>query len=108
VPLHHLGALARSQVSYYFIHPKRGQKAMDAMDILPHFGDIGVHDGWASYAQYECEHSACNAHHLRDLIFMVERYQQPWAQDMIDLLLEEKQAVEEAIEIGKTTLAPAT
>ena len=95
-----------SGLTYYFIHPKRGQKAMEAMDILPHFEGIGVHDGWASYAQYDCAHSACNAHHLRDLIFIVERYQQPWAQDMIELLIEGKQSVAAAIATGKTTLAP--
>jgi transposase len=93
-------------LTYYFIHPKRGTAAMDEMDILPHFQGISVHDGFSSYAQYDCEHSACNAHHLRDLIFIVERYQQPWAQEMIDLLRAGKHQVEEAMASEQTTLAP--
>jgi transposase len=93
-------------LTYYFIHPKRGTAAMDEMDILPHFQGISVHDGFTSYAQYDCEHSACNAHHLRDLIFILERYQQPWAQDMIDLLREGKHQVEAAMVSAKTTLTP--
>jgi len=92
-------------LTYYFMHPKRGTAAMDEMDILPHFQGISVHDGFSSYAQYDCEHSACNAHHLRDLIFILERYQQPWAQEMMDLLREGKHQVEEAI-ISAPTLTP--
>ena len=93
-------------LTYYFIHPKRGTAAMDEMDILPHFQGISVHDGFTSYAQYDCEHSACNAHHLRDLIFILERYQQPWAQEMMDLLLEGKHQVEAAMATEQTTLTP--
>ncbi|MFO0287684.1 MAG: transposase, partial [Pseudanabaena sp.] len=58
---------------------KLSDRFMDAMDILPNFDGISVHDGLSSYAQYDCKHALCNAHHLRELIFIVERYQQPWA-----------------------------
>jgi transposase len=83
-------------LSYYFIHPKGGQVAMDAMDILPHFSGIGVHDSWSSYAHYACEHSLYNAHHLRELLFVVERYGQSWAEEMMTLLIEIKTQVETA------------
>jgi len=71
----------------YFIHPKRGQVAMDAMDILPSFAGVSVHDGLASYAKYGSTHGLCNAHHLRELRFIVERYQQDWANQMMTLLI---------------------
>ena len=74
-------------LTFYFVHTKRGRKAMDAMGLLPDFEGIAVHDGWASYGQYACQHSLCNAHHMRELIFIVEQYDQGWAKEMIDLLV---------------------
>jgi len=94
-------------LTYYFIHAKRGQAAMDEMDVLPNFGGISVHDGWSSYGRYDCTHALCNAHHLRELKFVVERYEQPWADEMMTLLLEIKAQVEIAKTAGHQNLAPA-
>jgi transposase len=93
-------------LTYYFIHTNRGQVAMDAMDILPNFGGISVHDGLPSYAHYDCEHALCNAHHLRELLFMVERYEQLWAEQMMALLLEIKDQVEAAKTDSLSALTP--
>ncbi len=87
-------------LTYYFIHPKRGQLAMDAMGILPNFRGTSIHDGRSSYAHYICRHGLCNAHHLRELLFVVERYKQPWADQMMTLLVEVKTEVEAAKALG--------
>lgn len=63
-------------LTYYFVHPKRGQTAMDEMEILPEFDGKAVHDGWQSYQKYGCEHFLCKAHHLRELQYMLEHYGQ--------------------------------
>ncbi|MCB9352215.1 MAG: transposase [Lewinellaceae bacterium] len=40
---------------------------MDEMGILPEFKGIAIHDRYANYFGYNCEHGLCNAHLLRDL-----------------------------------------
>ncbi len=88
----------------YFIDPKRGQLAMDAIDILPNFEGVSVHDGLASYGKYDSTHALCNAHHLRGLRFIVERYEQDWASDMMTLLVEINTTIAIAQAAGETSL----
>jgi transposase len=91
-------------LTFYFVHTKRGKIAMDAMNILPQFKGIANHDGLKSYAQYDSEHSLCNAHHLRELIFIAERYAQVWASQMIALLVEMNEAVKAAKALDQIAL----
>jgi transposase len=93
-------------LTFYFVHTKRGKEAMDAMGILPHYEGISVHDGLKSYAQYACQHALCNAHHLRELTFILERYQQIWAEEMSILLCDLKQQVDDAKARAEKALEP--
>ena len=86
--LHWLHTLVSDSLSWLGVHPKRGSIAFDELGLLKHFKGILVHDGFKSYPLLECEHALCNAHHLRELTFQAGHRQQPWAQEMIDLLCE--------------------
>jgi len=79
--------------TYYDIHPKRGAEALESIGILPDFGGRAIHDFWRPYFSYSCAHGLCNAHHLRELIFVHEQHGQDWADKMIDCLLDIKKAV---------------
>lgn len=85
-----------SDLTYYDFHRKRGHKAMDAIGILPVFEGRAIHDHLPSYFLYDCDHGLCNSHHLRELIFVEERYDQPWAHKLKEHLLTIKDAIENA------------
>jgi len=79
-------SIGSKRYTYYFPHKKRGGEAMKAMGILPEFRGILIHDGWASYWEFLCNHGLCNVHHLRELIWVYEEQAQDWAWDFGGLL----------------------
>jgi len=94
-------------LTYYAVQPRRGTLAMNAIGILPHFHGTAVHDALPAYFQYpDARHSLCNSHLLRELQFITERYQQPWAAGMTTLLLDIKQVIHETQQHGAAQLPP--
>ena len=79
--------------TYFYPHEKRGTEAMNAIGILPNFRGILCHDHWKPYFKYQCIHSLCNAHHLRELECAIEQDKQLWAEKIKALLLEINDAV---------------
>ncbi len=62
---------------------------MEAIDIVPRYGGIIIHDGWASYFSYEhCGHALCGSHLLQELTFIVDSNGYAWAVNMKRLLKE--------------------
>lgn len=90
-------AASTAELTHYQHHEKRGKVAMDEIGILPNFEGILVHDHLKSYFGYTlCEHSLCNAHHLRELVFLLEHGKLAWAGEMIRLLVLMKKCVDRA------------
>jgi len=93
-------------LTHYHVDPSRGQDALEAIGILPVFQGISIHDAWGSYFLYDCEHAMCLVHILRDLVFQAETQKAVWAIDLKDLLLDMKQATEQARDQAKPWLDP--
>ena len=77
---------------------------MDAASVLPDFKGRAVHDFWRLYLDYDCDHAFCNAHLLRELIFLWEEQGQAWAKPMIDHLIAIKTAVDTTRQSGQSML----
>lgn len=90
----------------------RGKDSMNQGGVLPGFAGVGIHDGLSSYQGYPnmAGHGLCNAHHLRELIALLEWNQRngktdiTWPQAMIDLLVEINTVVNNTKRLDKTTL----
>lgn len=93
-------------LTHYYVHPSRGQQALHAIGILPHYTGISVHDGFGSYFRYGCEHALCNVHILRELTFLAEEQGWWWAAKLKALLLDMKEASEQGRLQGRLWLDP--
>ncbi len=102
---HWVHVAATPKVTLYMAHPKRGFAAATDMGILGKFHGRMVHDFWKPYYLWTCAHALCNAHHLRELIFVLEIFGQVWAQHMIDFLLDAKAKVDKAKQDGRSFLS---
>lgn len=90
--LHWLHCAVTTTLTWLAPHAKRGTVAFEALGLLQGIKGVLVHDGLISYKGLECTHSLCNAHHIRELVYIHEQENEKiwdsWAQEMIDLLLQ--------------------
>lgn len=84
---HWLHVLCTPKTTYFFAHEKRGKEAMDEMGVLRDFSGVLVHDHWKPYFGYTENHALCNAHHLRELQWVIDFKGQQWAKDMKNFLV---------------------
>jgi len=90
-------------LTFYRAGEKRGDIPRDLQ------GGVVVHDHFLPYRGMDgVDHAFCNAHILRELQALIEFDEEPWAEQMRDMLLSAKAAVDEAREAGKTALPPKT
>jgi transposase len=104
--LNWLYVLATQKLTYYAVYRKRGQETMRDIGLLVESQGRAIHDDWVFYFKFDnCSHALCNAHHLWELRFIFEQYQQSWASDMFRLLLDIKKEVETTLP-EQMSLAP--
>lgn len=105
--LHWVHVASTATLTYLLHHARRGTLAHAAVGILPKRTGRVMHDDYHSYWQATAAvHATCNAHHLRELRFLEERYQQTWATDLAHLLCEINQAVADAKQAAQVMLTP--
>src|SRR3984885_2242305 len=83
--------------TFYRVGEKRGDVPRDLR------GGVVVHDHFKPYYRLlEVDHAFCNGHILRELVGLIEFYQEPWAEPMREVLLDACEAVRAAREAGKS------
>jgi transposase len=82
--------ISNGSASLFAHHANRGKRAMDDMGLLGLYKGTLVHDRFSSYFSYNCEHSLCNAHILRDLVYVEEAFGADWAGRIRKLLVRAK------------------
>lgn len=86
---HWIHVYSSGDLTLKILHRKRGKEAIEAIDIIPRYGGVIIHDCWASYLSYHhCDHGLCGSHLLRELTFIVESNGYTWARDMKRILQE--------------------
>lgn len=86
---HWIHVYSGGDITLKFLHPKRGTEAIEAVNIIPRYNGVIIHDCWKSYLQYEhCGHGLCGSHLVRELTHVIESNEYSWARNMKELLLE--------------------
>lgn len=94
---HWIHGYSAGDITLKRLHKKRGKAAVEAVNIIPRYGGIIIHDCWASYFAYEaCGHGLCGSHLLRELTFIIEAHHYRWAVNMKRLLQETCQTVSQS------------
>jgi transposase len=75
-----------AQLTLYGQHSQRGFAALEAMNVLPQFKGILMHDAWSTYFKLSAKHALCSAHLLRELRGLAEYHAQVWAGELRDAL----------------------
>ena len=76
-------------ITLKFLHKKRGSEAIEAINIIPRYSGIIIHDCWRSYLKYKlCGHGLCGSHLVRELTHVFESNKYSWAFNIKELLLE--------------------
>lgn len=105
-----LHAASTERATCFAIHDSRGVAGIDHAGVLPRFTGIAVHDGYHCYRNYPtATHALCNAHHLRDLLGVIEQdehHKQTWAVQMDRLLRTLSTTVEKDRADGHLSLDP--
>ena len=74
--------LCTPKLTFIYPHEKRGKDAMIEMGIIPKYTGVLIHDHWKPYLGYDCKHGLCNAHHLRELQWVIDFKNHKWAISM--------------------------
>jgi transposase/uncharacterized coiled-coil protein SlyX len=107
--LHWVHSASTSLLTLLTMHARRGKQAMDQAGVLPGFGGVAVHDGWAPYWRYEhATHALCGAHLLRELEGISDEPGQGWAAGMAELLVDAKLVADRARAAGAERVDDAT
>jgi transposase len=90
---HWLHVLSTPKTTYFFPHEKRGKEAMEEMAVLKDFKGVLCHDHWKPYFGMTSQHALCNAHHLRELQWVIDFKNQHWAMAMKRFLVKTNEMV---------------
>lgn len=97
---HWLHVFSTARLTSFHIDAKRGHEGMNRLGLLARFRGKLIHDFLSSYYLLFCRHFLCAAHLLRELTYLHEEMDQPWAKDMIKLLLKAKKLRERENDCG--------
>ena len=103
---HWMHTLSTRLLTLIAVHPNRGRKALEDIGVLGVYAGTVVHDGYASYDLYDdVIHAQCGHHYLRHLNSVGQTAEfGPWTAQMKAVLLDAKQASEQAARMGSGPL----